>query len=141
MREIDSREIDGVTFRVQQLPVKRAIKLMHKLARAGVPALLKAVGGSDLKKLSLSDLDLSSLGDAATMLFDRFSEQDLDQVMQELLEGATLEFEGKELPALKSLDVALRGKPLTLMKGLGFALEVNFGDFLPALLAAGGALG
>lgn len=142
MRESNTREIDGVTFTVQQMPVKRSLKLLHRLARAGVPALLKAIGTADLKSIkTIGDLDLSNMGDAAAMLFDKFSAEDLDHVMSELLESSTLMHEGKELPTIKALDIALRGRPMTLFKALAFALEVNYGDFSAAFLDAAGTLG
>lgn len=147
MRESKTREIDGLSFTVQQMPVKRSIKLMHKLARAGVPALLKAVGTTKLDGLGetlglkslLENLDLSNFGEAATMLFDKFSESDLDHAMAELFESATVEGEGKTLPVLKALDVVI-SNPGTVLKALGFALEVNYGDFSGAFLAAAGTL-
>lgn len=140
MRKSDTREIDGLSFTVQQMPVKRALKLMHRLARAGVPAILEAVGSSELKgALKLEQLDLSNLGTAATMLFDKFSEADFELAMRELLESATVEFDGKTLPALQALDVAITN-PSTVLKAMGFALEVNYGDFSSAFRAAAGTL-
>lgn len=146
MRESKTKEIDGLIFTVQQMPVKRSIKLMHRLARAGLPALLKAVGPAKLEGMGdgglkglLESLDLSSFGDAATMLFDKFHEADLDHAMAELFEGSTVESGGNLLPVLKAFDVSIT-QPGTVLKALGFALEVNYGDFSGAFLAAAGTL-
>lgn len=149
MRESKTEEIDGIKVTVQQMPVKRSIKLMHKLARAGVPAMLKAIGSAKLEDLAaeaggsvtaalLGALDLSNFGEAAAMLFEKFSEQDLDQCMSELLENAIVETaDGKTLPALKALDIVITS-PFTVVKLLGLALEVNYGDFSAAFRAAAG---
>lgn len=142
MRTSETREIDGLKVTAQQMPVKRATKLLYKLARAGVPAALKAVGESDMSAgLTLAKLDLSNLGEAAAMLFDKFSDADLDHCTNELLESAVVEDStGKTLPALKALDVTITN-PFTLGKILVFALEVNYGNFSAAFLAAAGTLG
>lgn len=141
MRESKSKEIDGVLFTVQTMPLKRSLRLMHKLARAGMPAMLKAVGGANVSaKVKLADMniDLSNLSDAAAMVLDKFSENDLEHMTNELLESATITAEGKEAPALRVMDSVC--KPMTVFKALGFALEVNYGDFFAAFLDAAGTL-
>lgn len=140
-REPKDKEIDGMKFTVQMMPVKRAIKMLHKLARAGLPAMLKAVGESKLEgeSLGLADLDLSNLGEAAAMLFEKFSDADLDHCMSELLETAVVEAEGKTTPVLKALDTVITN-PLTMFKAMAFALEVNYGNFSDAFRAAAGTL-
>src|SRR4029077_4459958 len=66
MLEPQTREIDGLSLTVTQLPAMRALKLLHKILKAVAPAGAKAASGGSL---SLKTLSLNSLADAAELLF------------------------------------------------------------------------
>lgn len=136
-RATQSQDIDGTMFAVSQLPAMRSMRLMHRLAKAVGPALLKAAGG---KAVSLKELDLSNAGEAAQMLFETFSENDFETLIRELLESATVEHEGRTIPLMPVFDVVMAGKPGTILKLLKFALEVNYGSFFGGFLGSVGQL-
>ncbi len=138
-RQSRTEEIDGVTFTVQQMPAKRALLMLHKITKAIAPALGKSLEGASLGDFKLADLELKNLGDAAQLLFQNFSESDLEQLNSQLLETATVVHEGKELPLMRVFDEVMAGKIGTVLKLLKLALEVNYGDFTGALLATVGA--
>lgn len=138
MRESKSKDIDGLLLTVQQLPAMRSTLLMHKLGKAVGPALAKMVSGKGVT--SLADMDLGGIADGVQMLFDRFSADDLSSLMKELFESSTLEVNGNTFPMMKVFDNEFAGKPGAVLTAIQFALEVNYGDFLGALLANAGKL-
>lgn len=131
-RETKSKEIDGTVFTVTQLPAMRGIKLMHKLARALGPAVIKAATGGN----KIGDQDIAGFGDAAQAAFDRFSAEDLDGLIKELFETGTMSLDGNTVPIMPVFNDALAGKLVTVIKAVQFALEVNYSDFLGAFLAS-----
>lgn len=122
MRTTSTEVIDGYAITVTQLAALRSIKLLHRLGKALGPAMLKAGGAAK----SLSDLDLGNLADAATMAFDKFSEADLEQLIKELFETATIRVGPNEMPFLSVYDNELAGKADTLLKAVRFAVAANF---------------
>jgi hypothetical protein len=139
MRRAESKEIDGFVFHVTQLPGMRGVKLWHKLVRTAAPAVLKSLGGANASKLNLANMDVAALAEGAQILFQSFSESDLEQLIRTLFETAILEHEGQKLPLMQVFDDKLSGRVMTVLKGVWFALGVNFSDFLPELRAVGAA--
>ena len=128
---------DGdVELDVQQLPAMRSMRLLHRLTRALGPAFAAAAKGGG--KMSLGDLDIGNLSDAANLFFDKFSEQDLEDVTRQLLEESLTSLGGKKLPTLSVLDQVYGGRPDLLLKAVAFALETNYG---PLFAAARGLMG
>lgn len=141
MREAQSRTIDGITITVQQLPAMRAMKLAHRLGKSLGPGLLRGLSGVDLTKgaAAVSSVDVGSLAPAVEAAFDRFSEEDLERLVRELFETATVQLDGRTAPMLPVFDATFQGKTSTVFKAIKFALEVNYQDFFGALLGAVGA--
>jgi hypothetical protein len=138
VRSVQSRTIDGSTFTVQQLPAMQSVLLLHRLAKTmggGLLKVLAGAGGGGGPKVDLRALDVDSLIPAMESFFDRFSEADLERLLRQLLETATVQGKGGEMALLPVFDVELQGKPMTVFKLLAFALEVNYRDFFSALLA------
>lgn len=138
MRESQSKTIDGLTFTVGQLPAMRAVKLMHRLARAVGPAMLKSLAGANVasvKDIANLDLNLGDAADGVAMMFDKFTENDLEALIRELFETATVVHNGNTVPLMPVFDHVMQGRAGTVMKAVKFALEVNYQDFLGALLA------
>jgi hypothetical protein len=133
MLEPQAREIDGLAITVQPLPAMRAFKLLHKILKAVAPSAAKALASGDLKNISFG-----SLSEAAEILFDRLSEEDLAAVTRQLLDMAFVTSEGEQRPARNGdvLHAAFDGRMGALIKVIGFALEVNYGDFLAVLKSA-----
>lgn len=133
LRNNEEREIGGRRVLVAQLPASRALKLLRRLGHVLGPALAKAAGASK-GTLSIAALDVGSLSDAITVLFDRLTEPELDHLMRELLSTAQVMVDGKwvQLSAgsgPQPYDVTFAGDLAGLFATLGFAIEVNFGDF------------
>lgn len=139
-RESKTAEIDGYVFTVQQLPAMRSMKLMHKLAKAVGPAMLKALGSEFLNKMNLGVMQVGALSEGMQLLFEAFSETDLEQLVKTLFETAKLECEGQTFPMMAVFDEKLAGRLGTIMKAVKFALEVNYSDFFGGLLAGVAAL-
>lgn len=136
MRETRSKEIDGFTFTVQQLPARRGAKLEIKLTRILGPGVLRSLSGVKLSASKLADVDLnlSDLANGLEDVFTKFSENDFDSLINELFETSTISQNGKTVQLLPVVDEWLAGHPETLFKAVKFALEVNFGNFISALL-------
>lgn len=142
MRKTETKAIDGITLTVQQLPAMRALKLMHRLARSVGPAMLRALSGVDLGTAQASPGGLMSrvkLDDVATGLqsaLAAFSEADLEALVKELFETTMVDRGGQTMPLLPVFDDVFQGAPLTILKAVRFALEVNFGNFFAAFQGA-----
>jgi hypothetical protein len=142
VRAIESREIDGLTFQVQQLPGRRGSRLSARLMRMLLPAAAEAVGGGGKLPTGLADLDLSGLGKAAQTLFERLTVEEFESIREELMEGAMVTMENGNTVALKPVfDDVMAGRAFTTLKLMQFALEVNFKDFFGGVLAAAVAAG
>lgn len=137
MREQQTREIDGLRFTVQMLPAMRATRLWHRILKGAAPAFLKAAGSA---KSGLADADVSALADAAQLLFNNFSESDFEGILRELLETTLVEKDGKQFPLMPVFDDLMRGRTVTLLKLVRFALEVNYSDFFDGLRGKLGSL-
>jgi len=126
MQRTETRVFDDLAITVQQLPAMRAVKLSRRLIQIAAPAV------TALKDLSA---DASVLGEAISNALAEFSEKDLEALIKDLLETATVEQEGKIAKVMPLFDELFRGKVFTLYKVLAFALEVNFADFFEPLRA------
>lgn len=142
-RQTQEKEIDGLRFAVQQLPAMRSMRLLHKLARAIGPGLLKSLSGAgDVSAgVKVADMDVGDMADGIGMVFDRFSADDLEALIRELFESATVAEGGNTLPLMPVFDNVMAGRPTTVLKAVRFALEVNYRDFFGALLASAQGLG
>jgi len=131
------KTIDGLTFTVQQLPAMRSLKLMHKLGKTIGPAMLKALSGAPAgKEIKVGNINVADMADGVSLLFDRLSAEDTESIVRELFETTMVTENGQTFQLMPVFDNVLAGKMATLFKAVKFALEVNYQDFLPALLAS-----
>lgn len=146
MLSSQTRTIGEFTFTVSQLPAMKATKLFYRLSAVAVPVLGRAAQGLELDSLDMSkgaanaNVNISSLlknaGDAAQLFFEKMSEADFEKTVRELLETATFSKDGSEGTRLMpQFDVVLAGEVGVILQLVAFALEVNFKDFLPGLVA------
>ena len=119
MRESKTEHFEGLAVTVQQLPAMRAVKLSRRLAALLAP----------LAPALAADGDVSVLGEALGKALEAFSEKDLEALIKEVLEGATVEEDGKISPLLPRFEDIFAGRVLLVYRVLIFALEVNFADF------------
>lgn len=122
MKLSETREIDGLPVRVNQLPVLRQGRIAARLVRELGGAF---TGAAD---------DASGFAKAAALLLDN---QAPSSPLMELLSTVAVEVDGKlkELSDEPSINGALRGRLGTLVEIVGFALEVNFTDFFVKLVS------
>ena len=132
--KIEEKEIDGLRFKTKQLPAMRAFKLMARLVKAIGPA----IG-------ALAKLDPSTRVDAVTSelagAFSTLDDQEAERLVPEILINTTVLTEDARGLSEKSLtkeriDEVFTGRLMTMFKVLGFALEVNYGDFIAGSVPA-----
>jgi len=124
MVETKTRSIDGLNFGVTQLPAMRGLRLFNRLGRVLAPAVARAAASQ-----TDGEVQLEGLAGALDLLFAKLSDDELEGITRELLWNATVE--GR--PLLQELDATLGGKVGTLLKLVGFAVEVNYGGFFAVL--------
>jgi hypothetical protein len=130
MRESRSKQLEpGFELKVQQLPPMKAMRLLHRISKAVAPAFAAAGKG----KLDLLDTDLGDLSQAAALLFDRFSEQDLEDVTRALLAESWVTRDGKICETMPVFDAIFGGRLDLVIGAIGFALEVNYGNLMSAI--------
>ena len=140
MKTTHSKVIDGIEFTIDQLPAMRALRLLNKLARLASPAL-GAIGAAFSQSKSVANMDLDALGRGASALLSSLSDDEMEAITRELLGSAIMRSGGKNVELLAVFDLEFRGKMGTVLKLLGFALEVNYGNFIEALKGAAGTAG
>ncbi len=131
----ETRNIGGKTFKVSQLPARRALEMFSRLGRALGPAAFEAIakGGAVLTSKGEDDEVspeemLPALAPALASLFDRLPEGELSAIADTLLEPATCDGQ-----LIKSqFDDLFQGHILLLLQVLAFAIEVNYRDFFDA---------
>lgn len=141
-----SKTIDGLTFTVTQLPGMRGALLSWRLGEVLGPALLRALSGvkdlDSLKPDKLMETDVKDLGKllestsaGVEQLMAKFRPADLEALIRELCDDATVTENGQEMPLMRVFDLVMAGRPATVFKLIQFALEVNFQDFFGGVLA------
>lgn len=133
MYETKDKEIDGFKVTVTQWPARKAFKKKLKLARLLGPSFAEILSGWKSSKTSeenisidSSEIDLSKVGSAIQMLFDKMDEDEMLDLILELFSSTRID--GKELTN-EEFDLIFAGKTVTVYKVIGFVLEVNFGSF------------
>lgn len=131
-----SEPIEGVTYKVTQLPFKDARRLFMRLARIFGPSLATLAEGVK----SVDDLPLASM---VTKAVENLSDRDLDEVSDMLAEVTQYSVDGQKWPPLlfkgdprkpvDNRDDLFGGSLTSFFRWLWFALEVQFGDFSKAL--------
>lgn len=141
----ESREFGQHRITVTQLPARRNMKLLRRLAAAFAPALGQAAGPAMQAAKSggmteLMKMDLSGLGDAFERLFKTLDDESLDAIVYDPQCGAlaTAQIDGTRgrTDLLPVIDNVVGGDLLLLGKIVTFALGVHFADFFAALAAS-----
>lgn len=121
-----------VNVLVSQLPGMRASKLLWKIKQIVGPAMLKALGSGE----GLMDFQLSSLAEAAELLYARCNEDQFEAITRELFSACHVSGAKGTAPLMTVYDEVFKGGPglAQLPKVFAKALEVNFGPFLQGLV-------
>lgn len=133
MIESKTKSIDGFSYTVTPLPAMSQMKLLTRLLKSAGPSIgqlgaaLKGIGSAaDLKKL-----DVERLVPAIGALFSALEDAEVEHLTRALLESALVDNKG----LWPLFNNHFQGKMLSLFKLIGFALEVNYGDFSGGLVA------
>ena len=139
-RETKSRKIDGDEYTCTQFPPQKALRILTKLTKhIGEPlaVLMKAEKG-ETKNLLNKDISELFIGEAIAALGGSLGDDDLYDLAQEVCESVIINMKAtKKTQISGQLEGAIFDEQFTGPKGLktlfkvvGFALEVNYGDFL-----------
>lgn len=136
MLNSETKTIDGHTYKVTQLPFKKGQKLLVRLYKTLGPAVseffahLPDVKAKELGNLKVTKL-LPSIGGAMSVLAERLSEEELEFVTETLAEYSELNKGPEQWVKLKGeMEFHFAGRYGAYLKWLGFALGVNYANFL-----------
>lgn len=136
------RKVDGKLYEFQIFGAKHALKTLTKLTKIiGEPLTLAftalGVGDKDNKGKGLLDrkIDGVMLGVAVKALTTRMDEDEVLDLIEELAGKDNLLCDGKKV----IFDSHYEGKLGHLMRVVGAALEVQYGDFLEEMFAKAGS--
>lgn len=147
--ENSTREIDGLKVEVFLLPPKQALKVLTRLSKiVGEPlglaagALLGGQKGAETEAVPLSarEVQVDVLGKAVAALTDRLDEQVVLDTVETLLGSVHVKTADDNGTRPVRMEHDFKGKTLTMLKVVAFALEVNFSDFFGASGVSGGLL-
>lgn len=140
MREPRMIEIDGCTYRVGQLPPRKALRLGNRLVRAAGPGLIALMSEAGEEK-RLADVDLALLGTVIRSVLDLLTPDEQDGIMAELFSAVQVEFDGRLAPVMKVFDAHFIDRLPVALQLVWVALEENFASFGPALAGLVGKAG
>lgn len=127
MREYQvTKLIDGENYTITTLPPTMALKLLTRLVKLIGEPMSMLYGDSEAKVASV-------LPKAVNALAMRLNEDEVLGLTQELLKGVL--YRGQNI----QFELHFQGRLGHLFKVLGATLEVQYGDFLGVMLAAGGS--
>lgn len=137
MLDVKDRTIDGVTYKVAQLPWRDARKLLVRLYQILGPAVGQGLAGLDArnegddgKPKGLGDLPLKSIGDMVTALTTRCTEADFEFITDMAVSCTVLvKDERREVPLSTEIVFHFAGAYGRMLKWLAFVLEVNYLGF------------
>jgi hypothetical protein len=138
--ETRSKEIDGSTYTVAQLPAMRGLKLLNRIGRSVGPPLTALMGAAD-PMATVAQMEIGSIAPAARELFDRLTESELESIIKALCETVQVTEDGKTMPLLPVFDLHFAGRYDKLFHVVWFAMEVNYGDFFGDLAGKLAGLG
>ena len=133
MLESKQRVIGEVEYLVTQLPAPQGRKLLVRLYKVLGPAIGAALKGlPEDGRASIGDIEVSSIGDAMIQLAHSLTEEDLEFLVATMTPQTQISREPGKWLALKTEEMFhWSGRYQHMFVWLGFALEVNYGSFLP----------
>lgn len=141
MREIETqtREIDGVLFRVTPMSLTAARRGLVKLAKVVGPSLAQAMNEAPSLDALKADMAGANLVDAVSSFMDKISDQDLEWFEDQIGKHSAASMDGGDTwPALvkANRDQIFQGRLLLYFRWLAFGLEANYSDFFGWLRSA-----
>jgi len=126
MIEMVEKEVDGTTYKIEQFPTSKAIKILTQLGNLLGPSLQDVMGGSGVKDKSEQS---RFFGKAIGELLSRMDKEQNVALAKQLVESC-LRGEGAKI----NFELDFRGQLGHLLKLLVAVLEVNYSNFLDDLL-------
>ncbi len=129
MLKREEEEIDGLRFIVVQFPAMYGFSLLARLAKSVGPALTSLSGVS-------VDTDLATLGPAFRDALQALDPDEAQKLVIELLRSTAVIIPDAtggrkiELTDRTKIDEVFSGRLKTMFKAIGFALRVNYTDFV-----------
>lgn len=134
MLKQEEKTIDGVTYKVTQLPAKKGHRNLIKLVKMASPAMAGEVNlDTDLS----SKESLDSIG-AALMALDP---DNVESLLEDFAKATIVQTDGDKWPCLWDIfDIHFAGNYAAMYKWAIFALQVNYKSFLAEIGAITGPL-
>lgn len=126
-RDSQTKTINGHEWEVTPWPAMLGIKIQINLARTVGPAILVASGSENI-----FDADIGQIVNA---LAEGVDEQKTVDLIDKMLQFCWVE--GKEIANKKHFDEHFAANYAELFRGLGFILQVNFGNFSELVASIG----
>jgi hypothetical protein len=132
MRQPVKKAVNGRTYVFHLLKPSRALSILTRLGKIGLPAFGAVFGKGGLDQVGMDD-DLKdaakklNLDDAFKMLAERLDDAEVVRIVEELM--STVEIGSEKLNWEKEFE----GDILGLLAVTKAALEVNYGDFFGVL--------
>jgi hypothetical protein len=125
--EAQKKTIGDLDFELSPLPAWKAMETFARLSKFLSPAVesLGAVAGD-------KEAGAAALAKAIAGLANNKPEE-LQALTKVLLDACLVTWEGKQVPLMRTFDVVMQGRILTVFKLLAWAVEVNYRDFFDAL--------
>ena len=134
MRELASKEIDGLEYQFEQFGAKKSLKILFRLSKQiGKPLslLVGSMSGEKDKKLLDRDIKLDMIAVAIDSLMSNLDSDEVITLMQDLAGDHACICDGKKI----NFDSHYEGRLPHLFKVLWAAIEVQYGNFFDALSA------
>lgn len=128
MTKTETKKLGDLDFKTTQLPAMKAFALLAKLARVVGPAI-SALSGLD------PDTELDLAGSGLISALKSLDPKEAEGLVLDILSGTEVIIPdatgGRALSLAKqaNIDLVFTGKLRMLFQVVGFALQVNFGDF------------
>lgn len=135
MREAQSKTIDGFAYTVNMLPAGKAQRWLVRILKVVAPSAAAGMAGvTSLTEMLNGETSKLGIGAAVATLSDRLDESMLDELTKELADQTVVTLEGGNQPSLSSIyEVHFAGRMKANFSWLGFALKVQYSDFLEGL--------
>lgn len=132
-REKQSKTIGDITFEVVPLPWKKARAVLARLQQVFGPAVAELLrSGTSVK--ALGDVDTKEVAGALEKFAAGLTEAELDYFCTAFEEGASVSVAGNVALPMKAANTVFDGQLMLMYRWLVFCCEVNFADFLGALV-------
>ena len=130
------KRIDDAIYHVTPFKGRKALRINYRLAKLLTPSIgalsgmLSSLKSKDIKSLGDIDIDGEAISKALDGLFERYSEDEILDLLLMILENTERGEEGKEVFITEeSFDEFFACNLISAFKVAVFVIQVNFPDF------------